>query len=220
MSLIGSTEVKKKLIGRVYLLREIPGFSAYDLAVKHGFKGTEEEWVASIKGEKGDPGTLESHTEVNALGHRVINVAEPTADTDAVTKVYADGRYIQIETLDALYGEHKKPSADDVGSITCYRALNGIGLSDEAGITYTTEEVCAALPLWSTLLLCTAKTKITDLPISWGTLEIVKGDTNYCVARLTNSSGTSTDLFAFIGRYAANQSNKWSGWFRFNLTIV
>lgn len=93
MSLIGSTEVKKKLIGRVHLLREIPGYSAYDLAVKHGFKGTEEEWVASIKGERGKPGTLESHTEVDALGHRVINVAEPMEDTDAVTKGYADENY-------------------------------------------------------------------------------------------------------------------------------
>lgn len=221
MSLIGSTEVKKKLIGRVHLLREIPGYSAYELAVKHGFKGTEEEWVASIKGEKGEPGTLESHTEVDALGHRVINVAEPTDDTDAVNKSYADDKYIPVEVLDTLYSKSNKPTADDVGSITCYRALSYIGLSDEADITYTTEEVCAALPLWSKLLLCTAKTKITDLPISWGTLEIVKGDTNYCVARLTNSSGASADLFAFIGRYAANQSNnKWSGWFRFNLTAV
>ena len=30
--------------------------SAYSLAVKHGFSGTEEEWLASIKGEKGDKG--------------------------------------------------------------------------------------------------------------------------------------------------------------------
>jgi len=32
--------------------------SAYGLAVKHGFKGTEEEWIASLKGEKGDPGDV------------------------------------------------------------------------------------------------------------------------------------------------------------------
>lgn len=28
--------------------------SAYGLALKHGFEGTEEEWIASLKGEKGD----------------------------------------------------------------------------------------------------------------------------------------------------------------------
>ena len=30
--------------------------SAYGLAVQHGFKGTEEEYLASLKGETGEPG--------------------------------------------------------------------------------------------------------------------------------------------------------------------
>lgn len=30
--------------------------SAYGIAVKHGFNGSEEEWLASLKGEKGDTG--------------------------------------------------------------------------------------------------------------------------------------------------------------------
>ena len=33
-----------------------PGKSAYDIAVENGFIGTEEEWLASLKGEKGDKG--------------------------------------------------------------------------------------------------------------------------------------------------------------------
>ena len=32
------------------------GKSAYQIAVDGGFKGTEEEWIASLKGEKGDQG--------------------------------------------------------------------------------------------------------------------------------------------------------------------
>lgn len=32
------------------------GYSAYDVAVQHGFNGTEEEWLASLKGDKGDTG--------------------------------------------------------------------------------------------------------------------------------------------------------------------
>lgn len=31
-------------------------FTAYGIAVKHGFVGTEEEWLASLEGPKGDPG--------------------------------------------------------------------------------------------------------------------------------------------------------------------
>lgn len=88
MSLFGSTKVKECIVGNIHKVKQIPGYSAYEIAVKHGFKGTEEEWLKSLKGEKGDTGTLESHTEVDALGHRVINVAEPTEDTDAVNLSY------------------------------------------------------------------------------------------------------------------------------------
>ena len=201
MSVMGATEAKKCIIGEIHLLHEIPGYSAYEIAVKNGFKGSEAEWLKSLTGPAG---TLESHTEVNALGHRVINVAEPVAETDAVTKKYVDD---------------KRYSADDVGSIVVHRALTPIGLTDDS-TPYTTEQVCAALPLWSKLILCADKSKITDLPTSWGTLEIVKGDSNYCVARFTNSSTVSTDLGAYMGRYAPNQNNKWSGWFKINLTAV
>ena len=38
------------------------GMSAYDLAVKNGFEGSEEEWIASLKGEKGDAFTYEDFT--------------------------------------------------------------------------------------------------------------------------------------------------------------
>ena len=30
-------------------------FSAYGIAVKHGYTGTEEEWLASLKGDPGEP---------------------------------------------------------------------------------------------------------------------------------------------------------------------
>lgn len=32
------------------------GFSAYEVAVKNGYVGTEQEWLASLKGDKGDKG--------------------------------------------------------------------------------------------------------------------------------------------------------------------
>ena len=34
-----------------------PGKSAYEIAVNNGFVGTEKEWLASLKGSKGEPGT-------------------------------------------------------------------------------------------------------------------------------------------------------------------
>jgi hypothetical protein len=34
------------------------GLSAYEVAVIAGFVGTEAQWLASLKGEKGDPGGM------------------------------------------------------------------------------------------------------------------------------------------------------------------
>lgn len=45
-------------MGRINRLAYIGGqaLSAYDIAVQNGFKGTVEEWLESLKGEKGDTG--------------------------------------------------------------------------------------------------------------------------------------------------------------------
>ena len=42
--------------GQLYLLGS-RGYSAYEVAVLNGFVGTEEEWLDSLKGEPGEPGT-------------------------------------------------------------------------------------------------------------------------------------------------------------------
>lgn len=52
MSLRGSA-THKELRGRINKLSELRGYSAYDIAVINGFKGTEKEWLASLKGESG-----------------------------------------------------------------------------------------------------------------------------------------------------------------------
>lgn len=54
MSLSGNASTDNLLVGNVKGLNSIHGKSAYELAVIHGFEGTEEEWIASLKGEKGD----------------------------------------------------------------------------------------------------------------------------------------------------------------------
>lgn len=48
-SLNGKTAIPK-------IMKGIDGESAYEVAVNNGFIGTEEEWLASLKGEKGDTG--------------------------------------------------------------------------------------------------------------------------------------------------------------------
>lgn len=44
-------------MGLIGNIRGPQGESAYQIAVRNGFVGTQAEWLASLKGEKGDPGT-------------------------------------------------------------------------------------------------------------------------------------------------------------------
>ena len=50
----GNTEWK--FISDLSGAQGIQGLSAYQVAVQHGFKGTEDEWLISLKGEKGEQG--------------------------------------------------------------------------------------------------------------------------------------------------------------------
>lgn len=56
MSLKGNLKSRKTLRGRINRL-DILTVNAYEIAVKNGFKGTEEEWLESLKGTKDDPGS-------------------------------------------------------------------------------------------------------------------------------------------------------------------
>lgn len=51
MSLIGKAH-GKTLQGKANNLDKIHGYSAYEIAVINGFTGSEEEWLASLKGSK------------------------------------------------------------------------------------------------------------------------------------------------------------------------
>lgn len=43
--------LKRFVKGKINLLSTLHGYSAYEIAVINGFKGTEEEWLASLKGD-------------------------------------------------------------------------------------------------------------------------------------------------------------------------
>lgn len=83
MNYTGEIDVKESLAGSINMLKVINGYSAYELALKCGFKGTLEQWLESLK-VKGDPGTMELFGELDAKGKRIMNVADPEEDGDAV----------------------------------------------------------------------------------------------------------------------------------------
>lgn len=49
MSLEGNATANKKLRGKINGLETIKGYSAYEIALIHGFQGTEEEWLTSLQ---------------------------------------------------------------------------------------------------------------------------------------------------------------------------
>lgn len=50
----------------------IRGESAFDVAVKNGFEGTEEEWLASLKGEKGGLTVATVENEILAIDCAIV----------------------------------------------------------------------------------------------------------------------------------------------------
>ena len=56
LSLQGASAIDAYSVVEPYWAKGDPGKSAYEIAVEHGYVGTEEEWLASLKGEQGDPG--------------------------------------------------------------------------------------------------------------------------------------------------------------------
>lgn len=58
------------------------GLSAYEIAVRHGFEGTEEEWLASLKGEKGDAFTYSDFTpgQIADLKKPAVDAAKDAAE--------------------------------------------------------------------------------------------------------------------------------------------
>ena len=64
----------------------VGGPSAYDVAVKNGFQGTEEEWLQSLKGETGpagEQGEAGSTTVIQSLYEEAVEVVLQTKKASA-----------------------------------------------------------------------------------------------------------------------------------------
>lgn len=61
--IIGTLSAGNTITGNLGAVLGKDGLSAYEIAKVNGFEGTEEEWLASLKGERGDPFTYTDFTE-------------------------------------------------------------------------------------------------------------------------------------------------------------
>lgn len=94
--------------------------SAYGLAQKHGFSGTEEEWLKSLKGDKGDQGN----------GLEVKGVVASVDELEAVEAVRYD-----VYVADGMYYVFNGASWDLIGAVRGEKGEKGEqGIQGQQGI--------------------------------------------------------------------------------------
>lgn len=100
----GFAEAKHKVRGSISKL-DVITLSAYAIAVQHGFEGTEEDWLASLKGASGD-----------GSGDMVAEIYDPQNKRRDIFK-YVDDKVDAVAPMDVtgyikLHNEDKNSHAD------------------------------------------------------------------------------------------------------------
>ena len=95
----------------IYRRVETTSKSAYQIAVNHGFEGTEEQWLASLKGEPGDPYVL-TDEDVNIIRNQVVITLTPTLNEiddriDELEQEHTD-IYDKVSILEAAIANFSK----------------------------------------------------------------------------------------------------------------
>ena len=131
----------------------LDGKSAYEIAVDHGYVGTEEEWLASLHGKDGitpDMSEYPKTTEVTAIIEREIAPVAEEAHTHANKAVldrltdalmtelaglqqFEDSTTYEIQTLNEAV-ENLRPSTHSHANLDVLNALTAALLSDLQGL--------------------------------------------------------------------------------------
>lgn len=115
--------------------RGVPGLSAYEIAVKHGFVGTEEEWLESLvghqgeqgeegpQGPQGEPGSDADVTEENierAMGYKPVSPSDLGEKMDKADGASA-GHFATFDdngnVIDYGYDPEQFATQDDLGDM-------------------------------------------------------------------------------------------------------
>ena len=119
MSLSGNTESENVLRGKIAYPDTIHGKSAYEIAVYHGFDGTEEEWLESLK-------CKHSATigEVTILADKWVGESSPYSQVVAVAGVTPNSQVDLTPSVEQLAVFHHKDLAfvteNEDGVVTVY----------------------------------------------------------------------------------------------------
>lgn len=123
----------------------LQGKSAYEIAVEHGFDGTEEEWLASLKGEKGDAG-YNGVNGANGKDAPAVTVADLfnmgvemglyTNDATGYAKFLNDYLFDNANLVVELVKNVSNKCLNQVVSIFCQDEVGSSNVSAGAGVFY------------------------------------------------------------------------------------
>lgn len=141
MSINGKAESVVKLSGSLSMPDMIVGKSAYEVAVANGFKGTETEWLDSLKGEKGDKG---DQGEKGETGDATDALPEFTAADEGKMLVIKGGRAVWATAPTARIDEVTLLGAGWVGEASPYSqvvALDDITEHSQVDLTPSVQQL-------------------------------------------------------------------------------
>ena len=84
----------------------VRGFSAYDIAVENGFVGTPEEWLAFLKGDKGEKGdSVDVNVVKNTRDEYIVEFSTPDKEIESPnlkSKLVRGEDYMTDEDIDII----------------------------------------------------------------------------------------------------------------------
>ena len=140
------------------------GESAYQAAVDGGFVGTQADWIASLKGEKGDPGPI-----------------GPIADTtDWTTQIPINARSAQAHFA-VLSGTN---TFSGVNTFTKQTTIRGVGYSDGTMSNSISLEISNPLA--------------TNNTIYWGVEQITATGDNYALLGISSTDSSNNPVYRYM----------------------
>lgn len=111
------------------------GKSAYEIAKEKGFEGTEEEWLASLKGEDGKPGEPGSQGEPGEAGEAGVSPAVVVSEIDGGHKVsITDANGTQsFDVMNGAAGSKGEPGFPPTVEVSEIEDGHAIAITDESG---------------------------------------------------------------------------------------
>lgn len=110
------------------------GSSAYEIAVTNGFSGTENQWLASLVGEKGDQGDPGPRGSTGAQGVSVTLVGSVEDSTVLPGSGSAGQGYITLDTGNLWFWNTVTSSWNDIGQIVGPQGDEGLpGIKGDTG---------------------------------------------------------------------------------------